>query len=173
MTIIESHIHIPYYYKLTDQQFWYSPMSGCHTEYNFSGASPQLPIIVDFYRELSTLRVCNIHWDCISNVMYSCMVNRSLGKTNINPCHVIMSMGTKNAFTMWKCPFQPKANIIYLVKTSTDSNSDHVWCVKGLQIEWRQQHSLSSKFDIVEMVRGKLMATCMYLLTHSEGTSLL
>jgi len=43
-------------------------------------------------------------------------------------------------------------NIIYLVNTSTDSTSDHVWCFEGLQIEWRQEHSLSSKNDIVETV---------------------
>ena len=43
-------------------------------------------------------------------------------------------------------------NIIYLVNTFTDSSFDHVWCVESLQIEWRQEHSLSSKNDIVETV---------------------
>ena len=69
---------------------------------------------------------------------------RFVNCTNRKNKHQSMSCnhvcGYKNVFAMWKCPSQPKTNII--VNTSTDSSSDHVWCVEGLQIEWRQQYSV-------------------------------
>jgi len=55
-----------------------------------------------------------------------------IGKTSINPCLVIMSVGTKMYLQRENVP-QPKTNIT--VNALTDSSSDHVWCVEGLQIE--------------------------------------